>query len=66
MLDRGYVEQAVKRDVRQDDDQDPIADVMISGLRAAAALKDESLKPAVTTLSESDRSMKAARRRSRP
>jgi HEAT repeat protein len=58
MLDRGYVEQAVKRDVRQDDDQDPIADVMISGLRAAAALKDESLKPAVTTLSESDRSMK--------
>ena len=58
MLDREYVEQAVKREVRQDDDQDPIADVMISGLRAAAALKDESLKPAVTTLSESDRSMK--------
>jgi len=58
MLDREYVEQAVKREVRQDDDQDPIADVMISGLRAAAALKDESLKPAVTTLSERDRSMK--------
>ena len=50
MLDREYVEQAVKRDVRQDDDQDPIADVMISGLRAAAALKDESLKSAVTRL----------------
>ena len=32
MLDRGYVEQTVKRDVRQDDDQDPIADVMISGI----------------------------------
>ena len=31
MLDRTYVEQAVKREVRQDDDQDPIADVMISG-----------------------------------
>src|SRR5262245_23493473 len=58
MLDRDYVEQTVKREVRQDDDQDPIADVMISGLRAAAALKDESLKPAVTTLSERDRSMK--------
>jgi len=58
MLDREYVEQAVKRDVRQDDDQDPIADVMISGLRAAAALKDESLKSAVTAVSENDRSMK--------
>ena len=37
MLDRPYVERTVKRDVRQDDDQDPIADVMISGLRAGAA-----------------------------
>jgi hypothetical protein len=42
MLDRQYVEQAVKRDVRVDLDQDPVADVMISGLRAAAALKDEN------------------------
>ena len=58
MLDRGYVEQTVKRDVRQDEDQDPIADVMISGLRAAAALKDASLKPLVSTLSQQDRSMK--------
>ena len=58
MLDRQYVEQAVKRDVRQDEDRDPIADVMISGLRAAATLKDESLKPSVTSLSRSDRSMK--------
>jgi hypothetical protein len=31
---------------------------MISGLRAAATLKDDSLKPAVTALSESDRSLK--------
>src|SRR5262249_16817777 len=44
MLDRQYVEQTVKREVRVDDDQDPIADVMISGLRAAATLKDDSLK----------------------
>jgi HEAT repeat protein len=58
MLDRGYVEQTVKRDVRQDDGQDPIADVMISGLRAAATLKDQSLKPVVTSLSQDDRSMK--------
>jgi HEAT repeat protein len=58
MLDRTYVEQAVKREVRQDADQDPIADVMISGLRAAAVLKDEDLKPAVAALSQQDKSMK--------
>ena len=58
MLDRTYVERTVKRDVRQDDDQDPIADVMISGIRAGAALKEGSLKPAIETLSQRDRSMK--------
>jgi HEAT repeat protein len=58
MLDRSYVEQAVKRGVRQDEDQDPIADVMISGLRAAAALKDQTLRPSVEGLSQQDRSMK--------
>jgi HEAT repeat protein len=58
MMDRQYVEQQVKRDVRQDEDRDPIADVMISGLRAAATLKDEALKPSVTALSQQDRSMK--------
>ncbi len=58
MLDRQYVEQTVKREVRQDEDIDPIADVMISGLRAAATLKDDSLKTPVTTLSQQDRSMK--------
>jgi len=58
MLDRQYVEQTVKRDVRQDEDRDPIADVMISGLRAAATLKDDALKPLVTTLSQQDRSLR--------
>jgi HEAT repeat protein len=58
MLDRTYVEQTVKREVRLDEDKDPIADVMISGLRAAATLKDESLKPSISALSTSDRSMK--------
>jgi HEAT repeat protein len=58
MLDRQYVEQTVKREVRQDEDRDPIADVMISGLRAAATLKDDALKPLVTTLSRQDRSLK--------
>jgi HEAT repeat protein len=58
MLDRNYVEQTVKHDVRADEDQDPVGDVMISGLRAAAALKDASLKPAVASLSQYDRSLK--------
>jgi HEAT repeat protein len=58
MLDRQYVEQVVKRDVRQDQDQDPIADVMISGLRAAATLRDETLRVPITTMSQQDRSLK--------
>jgi HEAT repeat protein len=58
MLNRTYVEQTVKRDVRQDEDQDPIADVMISGLRAAATLKDGSLREPVEGLSQQDRSLK--------
>jgi HEAT repeat protein len=58
MLDRDYVEQTVKREVRQDVDFDPIADVMISGLRAAAALRDETLREPIAALSQQDRSMK--------
>jgi len=58
MLDRQFVEQVVTREVRQDLDEDPIADVIISGLRAAAALKDEALRAPVTNLSRQDRSLK--------
>ena len=58
MLDRSYLEQTVKREVRQDLDLDPIADVMISSLRAAATLKDEQLRVTIERLSENDRSMK--------
>jgi HEAT repeat protein len=58
MLDRSFVEQTVKRDVRQYEDQDPVAEVMISGLRAAAALKEASLRPSVEGLSQQDRSMR--------
>ena len=46
------------REMRADSDQDPVGDVMISGLRAAAALKDASLKASVSTLSQTDNSMK--------
>ena len=58
MLDRQYVEQTVRREVRQDTDDDPIADVMISGLRAAATLKDAALRPSIAALSQQDRSLK--------
>ncbi len=59
MLDRSYVEQTVKRDVNLiNDDEDPIADVMISGLRAAATLKDQSLRPSIEGLSQQDRSLR--------
>jgi HEAT repeat protein len=58
MLDRAFVEQMVKRDVRQYEDQDPVADVMISGLRAAAALNDPTLKASVEGLSQQDRSLR--------
>jgi len=58
MLDRRYVEDTVKRPSRPDADQDPVADVMISGLRAIAALKDTTLRTPVEELSQQDRSLK--------
>jgi len=58
MLDRAHVERTVKRDVSQFADQDPVADVLISGLRAAATLKDPSLRPSIEGLSQQDRSLK--------
>src|SRR5438309_1008913 len=54
MLDRPFVEQSVNRDVRQDEDRDPVGDVMISGLRAAAALKADRLRARIETLSRQD------------
>jgi hypothetical protein len=58
MLDRPFVEQTVKRDMRQYEDQDPVADVMISGLRAAATLRDASLRSSIEGLSQQDRSLR--------
>jgi HEAT repeat protein len=58
MLDRQYVEQTVKRAVRPDEDEDPVADVMISGLRAAAVLRDTTLRESIEELSHQDRSLK--------
>jgi HEAT repeat protein len=58
MLDRQYVERAVTREARPEADQDPVADVMISSLRAMAALKDPSVRASVEGLSQSDSSLK--------
>jgi hypothetical protein len=58
MLDRSYVEQTVKIEVRPDSGLDPVADVMISGLRALAVLKDGTLRASVEGLSQQDRSLK--------
>lgn len=58
MLDRPYVEQAVRIPSRPDMDVDPVADVMIAGLQAAAALKDERLRAPVTAVSLADRSLR--------
>jgi HEAT repeat protein len=58
MLDRAYVEETVRRESRQHADEDPIAEVMISGVRAVAALKVRSLRAPVEELSQRDRSMK--------
>jgi len=59
MLDRSYVERNVTRNVNLiSEDEDPIADVMISGLRAAATLKETSLRASIEGLSQQDRSLK--------
>ena len=58
MMDRSYVEQVVKREVDQTGDQDPIADVMISGVRAAAALNDPALRSSIEALSQQDKSLR--------
>ncbi len=58
MLDRTYVAQVVKRDVRPDLEQDPVAEVLLSGLRAAASLKDATLRSSVEGLSQRDENMK--------
>lgn len=58
MLDRPSVERAVTRGASQFGDQDPVAEVMVSGVRAVAAMKDDSLRPTVEALSRQDPSMR--------
>ncbi len=58
MLDRDFLEQTIAREPRQYDDEDPVAEVLISGVRAAAALGHDSLRPRVEALSRDDRNMR--------
>jgi len=58
MLDRAYVERNVTRQPQSRDEIDPVGEVMISGLRAIAALKESTLSGDVKTLSTDDRDLK--------
>jgi hypothetical protein len=58
MLDRAYVERNVTRQPQARDDVDPVGEVMISGLRAIAALKEASLSDQVRALSTGDQNVK--------
>jgi HEAT repeat protein len=58
MLDRNYLEKSVQRHVQADADTDPAGDVMISGLQAVAALKEQSLRDPVASISREDKNMK--------
>jgi HEAT repeat protein len=58
MLDRAYVERTVTRQSQARAEIDPVGEVMISGLRAIAALKDSTLSDQVRTLSTDDQNVK--------
>jgi HEAT repeats len=58
MLDRAYVERNVTRQPQPRADVDPVGEVMISGLRAVAALKETALADQVKTLSTGDQNLK--------
>jgi hypothetical protein len=58
MLDRAYVERNVSRQPQARDEVDPVGEVMISGLRAIAALKEAALSEQVKALSTDDQNLK--------
>ena len=58
MLDRAYVERNVSRQPQARDEVDPVGEVMISGLRAIAALKESALSNEVKALSTGDQNIK--------
>ena len=58
MLDREYVQRTVTRQQQTQDEIDPVGEVMISGLRAVAALKESTLSEPVKALSQNDTDLK--------
>ena len=58
MLDRNYLARSVEGAVQADADTDAAGEVMISGLQAAAALGESSLRESVTIISREDRNLR--------
>jgi HEAT repeat protein len=58
MLDREYVERHVTRQQQATEEIDPVGEVMISGLRAIASLKESGLSDPVKALSQNDSNLK--------
>ena len=58
MLDRAYVERNVTRQQRAREEVDPVGEVMISGLRAIAALRESALLSQVKALSTEDENLR--------
>ena len=58
MLDREYVERTVTRTPSREADIDPVGEVIVTGLQAAAVLQERALREQVVELSRSDRSLR--------
>ncbi len=58
MLDREYVTRMVTRNASAEAVIDPVSEVIVSGLQAAAALGAGELRPSVEALSESDANLR--------
>jgi HEAT repeat protein len=58
MLDRGYVERMVTRTPTSDANIDPVSEVIVSGLQAAAALGASELRSSIEALSKSDANLR--------
>lgn len=58
MLDRSYVERMVTRTPTSEANIDPVSEVIVSGLQAAAALGASELRSSIEALSESDANLR--------
>ena len=58
MLDRDYVTRMVTRRASADDPLDPVSEVIVSGLQAAASLRATELRQPIEMLSETDENLR--------